>query len=119
MLILRKRIKIISCILVSLVTMLYFLYAFGGIQLKEEFTGKKMQYRFTSGGEFPENLTETELVIHCGGCMLNEREMKSRISHSKESNVPITNYGIAIAMMNGILKRSVEPFDEIAKILEN
>ncbi len=83
----------------------------------EEFTGKKMQYRFTSGGEFPENLTETELVIHCGGCMLNEAEMKSRLSLCLEQGVPITNYGIAIAALHGILERSLSPFPDIKALL--
>jgi hypothetical protein len=81
-------------------------------------TDKKLNFEFTSGGEFPNDLSKYALVIHCGGCMLNEREMKSRISNAKENKIFITNYGIAIAMMNGILKRSVEPFEDIAKLLD-
>lgn len=77
-------------------------------------TGKEINFEFTSGGEFPEDLSKYALVVHCGGCMLNEREMKSRIRHSIGSDVPITNYGIAIAHMHGILARSVEPFPDIA-----
>ena len=73
-----------------------------------EFTGKKFQYEFTSGGYFPENLTEYKLIIHCGGCMINRREMQYRISMAKSAGIPITNYGILIAHMNGILERSVE-----------
>ena len=61
---------------------------------------------------FPENLSEFKLVIHCGGCMLNEREMKSRIKMCAEQNIPITNYGTAIAYMKGILERSIEIFPE-------
>jgi [FeFe] hydrogenase H-cluster maturation GTPase HydF len=76
-------------------------------------TGKEIRFEFTSGGEFPEDLSKYALVVHCGGCMLNEREMKSRIRHSIGSDVPITNYGIAIAHMHGILARSIEPFPDI------
>ena len=83
-----------------------------------EYTGKNIEFSFTSGGEFPEDPTEYALVIHCGGCMLNEREMKSRISRCKSAGVPITNYGIAIAELHGILKRSLSPFPEIMKILD-
>ena len=76
-------------------------------------TGKDLHFEFTSGGEFPEDVSRYALVIHCGGCMLNEREMKSRTRHCQECGVPITNYGIAIAHMHGILARSVEPFSDI------
>lgn len=64
---------------------------------------------FTSGGEFPADLTPYSLIIHCGGCMLNKAEMKSRIYHAEESGVPITNYGMFIANHNGILKRALTP----------
>lgn len=84
----------------------------------ENYTGKKLNFEFTSGTQFPENLQKYSLVIHCGGCMLNEREMKYRISHAVKSNVAITNYGIAIAQMNGILKRSLMPFPDIAAMLD-
>lgn len=84
----------------------------------EEYTGAKPQYSFTSGGEFPEDLTEYSLVVHCGGCMLNEKEMQSRYSAAAAAGVPIVNYGIAIAQMNGILKRSLEPFPDIAELLQ-
>ena len=84
----------------------------------EKYTGKKLSFEFTSGGEFPDDPTGFDLVIHCGGCMLGEREMKSRIRRCVEKNVPITNYGIAIAQMHGILGRSVEAFPDIAEILK-
>ncbi len=83
-----------------------------------DYTGKKVEFTFTSGTEFPEDLSAYALVVHCGGCMLNEKEMKSRLAQSGEKGVPITNYGIAIAQMHGILKRSLEPFPEIAKLLD-
>lgn len=83
-----------------------------------DYTGKKVEFTFTSGTEFPEDLSAYALVVHCGGCMLNEKEMKSRLARSGENGVPITNYGIAIAQMHGILKRSLEPFPEIAKLLD-
>lgn len=84
----------------------------------DNYTHKQLKYEFTSGGEFPEDLSDYALVIHCGGCMLNEREMKSRIRHSVDCGVPITNYGIAIAHINGILRRALTPFPEILKLLD-
>ena len=77
-----------------------------------EYTGKNINIKTSSGIGFPENLSEFKLVIHCGGCMLNEREMKSRIKMCAEQNIPITNYGTAIAHMKGILERSIEIFPE-------
>ncbi len=71
-------------------------------------TGKQINFEFTSGTEFPETLTKYALVIHCGGCMLTEREMKFRTRSCLDAGVPITNYGTAIAHMNGILDRSIE-----------
>lgn len=76
-------------------------------------TGKDIYFDFTSGGEFPEDLSQYAMIIHCGGCTLNEREMKYRINCAKDRNVPIANYGTAIAHMNGILKRSVEIFPDL------
>lgn len=75
-----------------------------------KFTNCEPDFMFTSGNEFPENLSEFKLIVHCGACMLNEREMTSRVNRSKESNVPIVNYGVAIAHMHGILERSLVPF---------
>lgn len=86
----------------------------------EEFTGIKPEFSFTSGGEFPQDkkqLAEYALVIHCGGCTLNEAEMKHRIFLCREAGVPIVNYGIAIAQMHGILKRSIMPFDEVKNLI--
>lgn len=74
-------------------------------------SGKKLQFEYTSGVEFPEDLLKYALIIHCGGCMLNDREMQSRVQRAKNQNIPITNYGTAIAHMHGILKRSLEPFE--------
>ena len=82
-----------------------------------EYTGKEPVFEFTSGTEFPDDVTSYKMVIHCGGCMLNEREMKYRIACCQDQNVPITNYGIAIAQMTGILKRSLEPFPEMQKLI--
>ncbi|MBR6619597.1 MAG: [Clostridia bacterium] len=75
-------------------------------------TKKDIKFEFTSGAQFPEDVSKYALVIHCGGCMLNNREMKYRIRSSLDSGVPITNYGIAIAHMNGILERSIEQFNK-------
>lgn len=74
------------------------------------YTGKDINYEFTSGMEFPKDISKYALIIHCGGCMLNEKEMKYRLGYALEQNIPITNYGIAIAKMNGILERSLVPF---------
>lgn len=73
-------------------------------------TNKKLHFEFTSGGEFPSDLSKYSLIIHCGGCTLNEREMKYRLRCAADQHIPITNYGTAIAHMNGILERSLKPF---------
>ena len=83
-----------------------------------EYTGKEIRIETTSGTEFPDDLTKYKMIIHCGGCMLNEREMKYRLSCAQDQNVPMTNYGILIAYVKGILKRSVEVFPEIAELLD-
>lgn len=83
----------------------------------KNFTNKELEFEFTSGGEFPEDLSQYALVVHCGGCMLNAREMQYRAGFAADSEVPMTNYGIAIAHMHGILRRSVAPFPEIMKEL--
>lgn len=79
----------------------------------KEFTKSEPEFHFTSGGEFPEDLSGFDLVVHCGGCMLNEKEMKNRIRLAEEQGKPIVNYGVGIAYMNGILKRSLEIFPEL------
>lgn len=84
----------------------------------EQFSGAKPQFCFTSGGEFPQDLSEYAVVVHCGGCMLNDREMQSRMQLAQQAGVPMVNYGIAIAQMHGILKRSVEIFPDIAALLD-
>lgn len=76
-------------------------------------TGKEIEFEFTSGGEFPQELSSYSLIVHCGGCMLNEREVQYRLRQAEDEGVPITNYGTAIAYMNGILSRSLEVFDTI------
>lgn len=82
-------------------------------------THKKIEFVFTSGVEFPDDLSPYKMIIHCGGCTLNEREMKYRIQCAIDQNIPITNYGILIAYMQGILKRSIAPFPSISKVLES
>jgi predicted GTPase len=84
----------------------------------ENYSKSKPDFTFTSGTEFPENPEEFKLIIHCGGCMLNEKEMNNRINRAIANNVPIVNYGIAIAHMNGILHRSIEIFPDIKKLLD-
>lgn len=72
-----------------------------------EYTNKDFDFSFSSGSDFPEDISEYDLIVHCGGCTLNEQEMKYRISKAKEAGVPITNYGVLISYVNGILKRSL------------
>ncbi|HJC39747.1 MAG TPA: [FeFe] hydrogenase H-cluster maturation GTPase HydF [Candidatus Mediterraneibacter faecigallinarum] len=83
-----------------------------------EYTGKEIRIETTSGTEFPDELGKYRLIVHCGGCMLNEREMKYRLSCAQDQGVPMTNYGILIAYVKGILKRSVEVFPEIESLLD-
>ena len=82
-----------------------------------QYTGKNPEFVFTSGTEFPDDVSGYRLVVHCGGCMLNEREMKYRTACCRDQGVPITNYGILIAQVTGILRRSLEPFPDILKQL--
>lgn len=77
-----------------------------------EFTGKDIQFRFTSGTQFPEDLSEYALVVHCGGCTLNEKEMQHRLRCAQDAGVPMTNYGTAIAEINGILDRGLAIFKD-------
>ena len=84
----------------------------------EQFSGAKPIYTFTSGGEFPHDLSDYKLIIHCGGCMLNEKEMAHRMEIAEKAGVPMVNYGVAIAHIHGILKKSLAPFPEVAAMLE-
>lgn len=86
--------------------------------LLKKFTGKSFEISLSSGRDFPEELSEYSLVIHCGGCMLNEREMRYRMKTAVDSGVPFTNYGIAIAYMNGILGRTVSMLPELKSFTE-
>ena len=83
-----------------------------------EYTGKKLNFEWTSGTEFPEDLSKYKLVVHCGACMLNEREMVSRRKQANMEDIPFTNYGVIIAYMNGILKRSVEVLPKTLALLD-
>ena len=82
-----------------------------------KYTGKDITIETSSGKGFPEDLSPYKLVIHCGGCMLNEREMRYRRQFAEDSGVPFTNYGTAIAYMNGILKRTLSVFPDLQKTL--
>ena len=73
-----------------------------------KYTGRKIDFQFTSGGEFPKDLLKYKLIIHCGGCMLNEKTMQSRLAQAKAQGIPMTNYGIIISHLNGILERCTE-----------
>ena len=78
-----------------------------------QYTGKAPEFHFTSGTEFPEDVSGYKLIVHCGGCMLNAREMKSRLRSAVDQEIPMTNYGILIAYMKGILKRSMGALEPI------
>lgn len=84
----------------------------------KNYTGKHLEFEICSGREFPEDLSRFSLVIHCGGCMLNEREMRSRMKRASVQEIPITNYGIAIAYFQGILKRCIGMFPHLLAELE-
>ncbi len=84
----------------------------------KNYTGKQLNFEFTSGGEFYEDLTKYKLIVHCGGCMLPEREVRFRMKCAADQATPITNYGILIAYMQGILERSLEPFPHILAEIE-
>jgi hydrogenase maturation GTPase hydF len=75
-----------------------------------EYSGASPHFEFTSGGTYPDDLTSYKLIVHCGGCMLNEAAMKSRIGKAVSAGIPIVNYGMAIAEMTGILKRAMKVF---------
>ena len=77
------------------------------------FSGKNVEFSFTSGGEFPLDLSPYKMIVHCGGCMLNEREMQYRIACAKDAGIPITNYGMLIAYVTGILERSLQPVSSV------
>ena len=79
----------------------------------QKHTGKNLEFVFTSGTEFPLDLSPYKVIVHCGGCMLNDREMKYRLKCAEDAKIPMTNYGIAIAHMKGILRRSVAIFPNI------
>lgn len=81
--------------------------------MMRSFTKKELNFVFSSGGEFPDDLSGISLVVHCGGCMLNQKEMHYRMATSEQNGVPMVNYGVAIAEMNGILRRSLEVFPDI------
>ena len=83
----------------------------------EQFSGAKPVYTFTSGGEFPHDLSDYKLIIHCGGCMLNEKEMQHRMEIAEQAGVPMVNYGVAIAHIHGILKKSLAPFPDVLSLL--
>lgn len=77
------------------------------------YTKKKLIFETSSGAHFPEDLTRYKMIVHCGACMLNEKEMKSRIKMASEAKIPIVNYGVLIAYLKGILDRSLEPFGDM------
>ena len=83
-----------------------------------KYTNKKINFEFSTGREFPYDLSKYKMIVHCGGCTLNEREMKYRVKCAQDQNIPFTNYGILIAYTQGILKRTLEPFSDISCLLE-
>lgn len=84
----------------------------------KNYTCKQLDFEFTSGGTFPEDLSKYALIVHCGGCMLKDKEVLFRYKNAKNNEIKITNYGISIAYMNKILKRSVEIFKDIVSEIQ-
>ena len=82
--------------------------------LLKQYVKKPFTFETSSGKGYPEDLTRYDLIIHCGGCMLNDKEMQYRVRHADEQGVPITNYGVALAEMNGILDRALKPLMALA-----
>ncbi|MDR2368079.1 MAG: [FeFe] hydrogenase H-cluster maturation GTPase HydF [Deltaproteobacteria bacterium] len=82
------------------------------------YSGAELSFRHTSGGDFPDDLSDLALIVHCGACMLNEREVRYRLKQAQDQGVPMTNFGTAIAQMQGILKRSLSVFPHILAELE-
>ena len=83
----------------------------------QNYTGKTFNFEFSSGTGFPEDLSKYKMIIHCGGCMLKEQEVINRYNTAIQNNIPISNYGITIAFINGILKRSIEIFPDLFKLV--
>ena len=84
----------------------------------ENYTGAHPEFSFSSGGEFPEDLESFSLVVHCGACMLTEKQMQVRIQRARQAHVPVVNYGVAISQMHGILERSLRPFPDVLGLLK-
>ena len=82
-----------------------------------EYTGKKLLFKFTSGTGCPDDISKYKMIIHCGGCMLKEQEVINRYNTAIQNNIPISNYGITIAYINGILKRSIKIFPDLYKLI--
>lgn len=82
-----------------------------------EYTGKELYFETSSGGGFPEDLTKYKMIVHCGGCTLSKKEMAFRIAEAKDQHVPIVNYGTLIACLKGVLKRSIQPFEQYRDLL--
>lgn len=87
-------------------------------RMLQKFTGKTLNFHFTSGSDFPEDLSPYRMVIHCGACMLPGREVLYRMHCAQDQHLPVTNYGIALAYMQGILKRSIAMFPHLADLVE-
>ncbi|MBQ9245935.1 [bacterium] len=85
----------------------------------QTYTNKKLNFEFSSGTGFPEELSKYKMIIHCGGCMLKEQEVLNRYKHAQSQNIPVSNYGITIAYLNGILKRSIQIFPDLYKLINN
>ena len=87
-------------------------------RLLRRYASSEPEFSFTSGTDFPDSLEGVNLIIHCGACMLNDREVAHRVSQAQAAGIPIVNYGMALAAMNGMLARTLEPFPEVAEMLE-
>ncbi len=101
-----------QCNDIGTVKMPNWICGFTGLERADEPDTSGIGFEFTSGGQFPDNLSPYSLIVHCGGCMLNDKEMQHRTRLAAASGIPMTNYGIAIAQMHGILERSIQLFPD-------
>lgn len=85
----------------------------------KQYTEKQVEFDFTSGGSYPESLQGYKLIVHCGGCMLHDKEMKYRMNQAEDEMIPFTNYGILIAYIQGILRRSIAMFPDLVMELDD
>jgi len=84
-----------------------------------QYVGGDLQIDTSCGRDYPQDLKDYKLILHCGACMMNRREMLNRLRKAHEAGVPVTNYGVAISFLQGVIKRSLAPFPSALLAFEN